>query len=91
MTDTNFNKANKENKKDFFHLFLEIFGFIRIVASPFLTGLDCLWCLYFKARQCRTYYRHINCGYRAYNRHNMGDKNLEKEKHFRLSNNCDVT
>lgn len=39
MVDTNPDQTNKKNKKDFFNLFLEIFGFIRIVASPFLIGL----------------------------------------------------
>ncbi len=37
--DTNPNQINKKNKKDFFNLFLEVFGFIRIVASPFLIGI----------------------------------------------------
>ena len=39
MADTNPDQNTKKNKKDFFNLFLEGFGFIRIVASPFFIGL----------------------------------------------------
>lgn len=39
MVETNPNQIKKKNKKDFFNLFLEVFGFIRIVASPLLIGL----------------------------------------------------
>jgi hypothetical protein len=39
VDDTNPDQTNKKNKRDFFNLFLEVFGFIRIVASPFLVGL----------------------------------------------------
>ncbi|HEY5406004.1 MAG TPA: hypothetical protein VIJ92_02915 [Ginsengibacter sp.] len=39
MVDANPKQTNKKDKKDFFNLFLEVFGFIRIVVSPFLIGL----------------------------------------------------
>ena len=39
MVDTNSDQTKKKVKKDFFNLFLEVFGFIRIVASPLLIGL----------------------------------------------------
>jgi hypothetical protein len=39
MADTNPGKTNKKDKKDFFNSFLEVFGFIRIGASPFLIGV----------------------------------------------------
>ena len=39
MVETNSDQTKKKNKKDFFNLFLEVFGFVRIVASPFFIGL----------------------------------------------------
>ena len=39
MVDTNSDQTKKKAKKDFFNLFLEVFGFSRIVASPLLIGL----------------------------------------------------
>lgn|SRR5690242_15322844 len=39
MVNTNSDQTNKKVKKDFFNLFLEVFGFIRIVASPLFIGL----------------------------------------------------
>jgi hypothetical protein len=39
MGDKNPEQTIKKNKRDFFNLVLEAFGFIRIVASPFLIGL----------------------------------------------------
>jgi hypothetical protein len=36
MTDKNPKHTNKKNKMDFFNFLLEVFGWIRIVASPFL-------------------------------------------------------
>ena len=38
MTDKNPKHTNKKNKMDFFNFLLEVFGWIRIVASPFLIG-----------------------------------------------------
>ena len=38
MTDTNPDHTNKKSKMDFFNFLLEVFGWIRIVASPFLIG-----------------------------------------------------
>ena len=39
MLDHNPDQPKKKAKKDFFNIFLEAFGFIRIVASPLLIGL----------------------------------------------------
>ncbi len=39
MADTEADLTNKKKKKDFFNFFLEVFGFIRIVASPLLVGV----------------------------------------------------
>ena len=38
MTDTNPDHTSKKSKMDFFNFLLEVFGWIRIVASPFLIG-----------------------------------------------------
>ena len=38
MTDTNPDRIHKKSKLDFFNFLLEVFGWIRIVASPFLIG-----------------------------------------------------
>jgi hypothetical protein len=38
MTDTNPDYTNKKGKMNFFNFLLEVFGWIRIVASPFLIG-----------------------------------------------------
>lgn len=39
MAETNPDDINKKSKMDFFNLLLEIFGWIRIVASPLLIGV----------------------------------------------------
>lgn len=39
MVDPNPDQTKKKAKKDFFNIFLEVFGFIRIVASLLLIGL----------------------------------------------------
>jgi hypothetical protein len=39
MIDANADQTKKKTKKDFSNLFLEVFGFVRIVASPFLIGV----------------------------------------------------
>jgi disulfide bond formation protein DsbB len=39
MTDNNPDHTNKKNKMDFFNFLLEVFGWIRIVASPLLIGV----------------------------------------------------
>ena len=38
MAETNPDHTNKKIKMDFFNLLLEVFGWIRIVASPLLIG-----------------------------------------------------
>ena len=39
MTDPNLDHTNKKDKMDFFNFLLEIFGWIRIVASPLIIGV----------------------------------------------------
>ena len=46
MTDTNPDHTNTKSKIDFFNFLLEVFGWVRIVASPFLIGSLIGFCVY---------------------------------------------
>ncbi len=89
--DTNPNQINKKNKKDFFNLFLEVFGFIRIVASPFLIGIAIGFGVYISKPDSVGFIIAISIASIGLIVGIMGDKNLEKEKYNRLYNNCNIT